>query len=167
MSAVPPRAWLEGPCPRCQAGWRCPAGDAQRPACRACGAPASALAHALVDAGGALRGCLHCGHDQMYAARDFPRRLGLAVVIAAAALAPFTYYISLAAGALVDAGLVFLVRKRVHCYRCGAVHHGFARPQVWAPFRLEVADVHRFGSKASVVAALRPGAEPPAARRQD
>lgn len=161
-----PRAWLEGPCRRCGAGWRCAAADATLPACSACGAPEQPVRVEQAEPDGALRGCLACGHDQLYAARDFPRRLGIAVVVVAALLAPFTYYVSLAVGALVDAALVFVVRRRLHCYSCSAVHHGTPRAEAWPPFQLEVAEVHRHGEKAAVVQALRPGQELPRARRR-
>ena len=116
---------------------------------------------------GSLLGCLACGHDEMYQARDFPRSLGIAVVVAAAVLAPFTMYLSLAVGAALDASLVFVVPKRVHCYRCGAVHHRFPRPEVWRPFDLEVADLHRFGRRAAVAQTLGQGHAPPDGRRRE
>ncbi len=161
------KAWIEGPCPQCGLGWRCPATDRERPSCSACGAPASALHSGGVGADGSLQACLACGHDQMYWARDFPRGLGIGVVIVAAVLAPFTWYLSLAVGAVVDSLLVFVVPKRVHCYRCNSIHHGFVRPEVWKPFQLEVSDLHQYGEKAAVAKMLGGGHTLPHARRGD
>lgn len=164
---IPAGAWLEGTCTGCGAGWRCPASDAARPACAACGREGEPFHPEMADESGGLRGCLACGHDEMYWARDFPKRVGIAVVVAAAVLAPFTMYISLAVGAVVDALLVFTVRKRLHCYRCGAIHHGFDGAALWQPFDLEVADVHRYGEKAAVAQTLGAGHALPHARRRD
>lgn len=153
-SSIPRQAWVEGLCSDCGNGWQCPANDLHTPVCRSCGAQERPLKHEHVDARVTLRACLVCGHDQMYWARDFPRRLGILIVIIAAVLAPFTYYISLAVGAVLDASLVFVVRKRLHCYACKSVHHGFDGADLWRPFDLEVRDVHEFGERAAVVQAL-------------
>lgn len=162
MSPGPP--WVEGKCPRCGARWRGTAA-AEGSSCRQCGL-GLALHRESLDPDGTLRGCLACGHGQMYRARDFPRRLGIGVVVVAAALAPWTYYISLGAAALLDAVLLLVVPLRVHCYRCGAVHRRFQEPEAWPAFHRAVADWHRFGERAAVIQTLGAGQAPPAARRR-
>ncbi|KAA3609002.1 MAG: hypothetical protein DWQ01_10490 [Planctomycetota bacterium] len=161
------KAWIEAPCPECQRLWRASASERKAPDCPKCGKEGAAFHPSKLEAKGTLQGCVPCGHDQLYWARDFPKKLGIAVVVVAAVLAPFTYYLSLLVGALLDALLVVVIPKRLHCYRCGAIHHRFNGPGLWQPFQLEVADVHQYGRKASVVQALGHGAEPPHARRQD
>jgi len=165
--SVPARTWIEGACTGCERFWRCPAEDAEAPVCSSCGAAGPELSPGAVLADGSLAACMACGHDEMYWARDFPRRFGIAVVVVAAALAPFTWYLSLAAGAVVDASLVFFVRKRLHCYRCAAVHHGFPGAGHWRAFDLEVADLHRFGAKSAVAQTLGAGHAPRHGRRLD
>lgn len=165
MSAVR-RARIQGRC-ACGAPWQAAADAGARPACPACGAGPAPLHGEALAPDGSLLGCLACGHDQLYHARDFPRALGLGIVAAAAVLAPFTAYVSLFVAAAADAILAWRVPRRLHCYRCGAVHRGFPAAAEWPPFDLEVADVHRYGPKAAVVRTLGQGHSPPRSRRRD
>jgi hypothetical protein len=106
---------------------------------------------------GGLRGCLACGHPELYTQRDFPRSLGLAVVIVAAALAPFTAYLSLFAAALLDLLLYWRVRRVVVCYVCGARHRGFEENPRHPRFDLTIAERLRYGPRAVMGAPIRPG----------
>jgi hypothetical protein len=103
-----------------------------------------------------LQGCLACGHPELYTRRDFPRRLGLAIVILAAVLAPFTYYLSLLAAALVDALLYRFGRTVVVCYCCEAVHAGFVPRPRHPRYDLGVAERLRYGPKAVMGTPMRP-----------
>jgi len=106
---------------------------------------------------GGLTGCLSCGHPELYTQRDFPRGLGLALVIAAAVLAPFTWYLSLVAAALLDALLYWTASSVVVCYVCGARHRGFAREPRHTRYDLGIAERLRFGPKAVMGTPMRPG----------
>lgn len=110
-----------------------------------------------VTAGGGLAGCLSCGHPELYTQRDFPRVLGLAIVLSAAALAPFTRYVSLVVAALLDALLYLVARKVVVCYVCGARHSGFAREPRHPRYDLGIAERLRYGPKAVMGTPMRPG----------
>ena len=107
--------------------------------------------------GGGLLGCLACGHPELYTQRDFPRGLGIAIVLVAALLAPFTWYLSLVAAALADAVLYWSVRPVVVCYACGARHRGFARDPRHPRYDLAIAERLRYGAKAVMGAPMRPG----------
>jgi len=164
--SAPPRARLQGRC-RCGAPWRAGVAAGARPDCPVCGEAGAPFHGEGLDADGSLLACLACGHDQLYHARDFPRALGIGIVVVAAVLAPFTAYLSLFVAAAADAILAWRVPRRLHCYRCGTVHRGFPEAALWPPFDLEVADVHRYGERAAVARTLGAGHDPPRARRRD
>lgn len=107
--------------------------------------------------GGGLFGCLACGHAELYTQRDFPRGLGLTVVVVAAVLAPFTWYLSLVAAAGVDALLYWRARTMVVCYVCGTRHRGFAGEPTHPRYDLGIAERLRYGPKAVMGTPMRPG----------
>ena len=106
---------------------------------------------------GGLVGCLACGHPELYTQRDFPRRLGIGIVVLAAVLAPFTWYASLLAAAGVDAVLYWSAASMVVCYVCGARHRGFAAEPRHPRYDLGVAERLRYGPKAVMGTPMRPG----------
>jgi len=108
-------------------------------------------------AGGGLLGCLACGHPELYTQREFPRLLGLGLVVVAAVLAPFTWYLSLLAAALLDALLYWRARTLVVCYVCSARHRGFASEPRHPRYDLGIAERLRYGPKAVMGAPMRPG----------
>jgi len=99
--------------------------DAGAP-CGRCGAPSPPLAEGALSAAGLLVRCLQCGGEHLYRQRDFNQRLGLAIVGVAALLAPFTWYLSLVAAAVLDFALYKISRDVVICYRreCRAQFRG-------------------------------------------
>lgn len=105
---------------------------------------------------GGLVGCLACGHPELYTRRAFPRGLGLTIVIAAAVLAPFTWYLSLAAAAALDAALYWWAPTLVVCYVCGARHRGFACEPRHPRYDLGIAERLRHGPKAVMGTPMRP-----------
>jgi hypothetical protein len=106
---------------------------------------------------GGLRGCLACAHPELYTQKDFPRPLGIGLVVAAAFLAPFTSYLSLAAAAGLDAALYLWAPSVVVCYACHARHRGFAACPRHPRFNLGIAERLRFGERAVMGAPMRPG----------
>ncbi len=97
---------------------------------------------------GGLLGCLLCGHPELHTRKDFPRRAGLAIVFAAAILAPVTHYLSLAGAALLDAILFVLSPEVVACYVCDAEHRGFSRRPRHPRFDHAIAERLKFGDRA-------------------
>jgi len=110
----------------------------------------------LTSAGGLL-GCLACGHPELYTQRDFPRGLGIAIVVLAAILAPFTWYASLLVAAILDAVLYLRAQTVVVCYACGARHRGFGPEPRHPRYDLGIAERLRFGPKAVMGTAMRSG----------
>lgn len=78
------------------------------------------------DSSGYLRRCPVCGCRELFARKDFPQGLGLAVVVAAAAVALALFasgrvawgFGVLAAVAGVDAAIYAFVPRCLVCYRC-------------------------------------------------
>ena len=108
--------------------------------CTKCGTEARLDVPEAVRTSRVLERCPACGSAQLYVQRDFNQKAGLAVVIVGAVLAPFTYYASLVAAALIDAGLYLLLPEITVCYRCQAHYRGFARNPAHEAFDLHIAE---------------------------
>lgn len=85
--------------------------------------------------------CAVCGRSDLYREKVVHRLLGLGVVVVAAALAPFTYYVSLAVAALIDTLLYWRLRERAVCYLCRAEYDRFDGIGRLDKFDLHVAQV--------------------------
>ena len=110
-----------------------------------------------VTANGGLTGCASCGHPELYRKKAFPPALGLGIVVLAAVFAPFTNYISLGVGALVDAILYWMMPEVVVCYVCNA-HHSRFNPEPKHPrFDREIDERLKFGEKAVMGKPMREG----------
>ena len=111
----------------------------------------------LLTGEGGLLGCLVCGHRELFNQRDFPRELGMAIVIAAAVLAPFTYYLSLGVAALLDCLIYQFAPSMVVCYACHARHRGFHPVPRHPRFDREIDERLKFGERAVMGKPMRPG----------
>jgi len=118
-----------GSCPHCAAATRLEIPDALK-------------ATLLVES------CPACQNRLLYVQRDFNQKVGLAVVVAGAVLAPFTpFYSSLFVAAAVDAVLYTLLPEIAICYRCQAHFRGFLRNPRHEAFDLHVAE--QYGTRRS------------------
>ena len=157
MAAAKP--WIDVPCEGCD-HFVAAEVDARRgpPDFLVC--PNCALKRALEpgrrsDAGGLL-GCQACAHNELYSRKDFPKALGVAIVVVAAVLAPFTNYISLFAAAGIDFVLWFLLPETLVCYVCETEHRGFANDPRHPRYDLQIADRLEYGDKAVMGKPARP-----------
>jgi DNA-directed RNA polymerase subunit RPC12/RpoP len=148
------------PCARCRAplerDW--PSAGAAAP-CERCAAPVELDAEALRD--GRLVGCPACRGTLLYQQKDFRAAIGIAVVAVAAVLAPFTWYLSLVAAALIDLLLYRVAGDVVICYRiaCRAHVRGVpAGPKVGA-FDLSIHDHQRALARREAAGLAGPGEE--------
>ncbi|MCB9914719.1 MAG: hypothetical protein H6828_06155 [Planctomycetes bacterium] len=124
--------------------------------CAACGEE-RALTPGRLDADGGLWACQACGHPELFTKKDLPQAVGIAVVVVAAVLAPFTHYLSLAVAALIDLGLYFVMSEVVMCYVCGAEHRrGAARPR-HPRYDREIAERLAYGKRAVMGKPMRAG----------
>jgi len=124
--------------------------------CAHCGARHPLHRESLTASGG-LRACVACGHPELYTQKDFPRALGIAIVVLAAVLAPFTHYLSLGAAALLDWVLYRLGPDAVVCYVCRAAHHGFDPSPKHPRFDREIEERLKYGEAAVMGKPMREG----------
>jgi hypothetical protein len=95
--------------------------------------------------------CAVCGNAEVYKKKNFPHQLGLAILTVACVLSFITYlsyqqaltWIILGGTAVFDVALYLWVGDAVVCYRCGAVHQGFAPGAEHRPFELGLAERYR------------------------
>lgn len=115
--------------------------------CRSCGKESELTMTPALRETRVVERCPACESALFYVQRDFNQKVGLAVVVVGAILAPFTpFYSSLIVAALVDAGLYARLPEITVCYRCHAHFRGFARNPRHQAFDLHVAeqyDVHK------------------------
>jgi hypothetical protein len=102
-------------CPTCRRTWEF-AGEAQR-----------------------LERCCVCGCSRLYRQKAFPRRLGIALVVAGAIASVWTYGLTLVAVFAVDLLIYRFVPEMAVCYLCRAELHGVAVPSRVLPFRHHLA----------------------------
>lgn len=139
---------IEITCPQCAEVFATDAVDADAWRCPTCQQQIQAQA----PGGGAqLTRCRLCGNEQMYVQKNFPQRLGLAILVTALALSCVFYYwhwlvwtwAVLIGSVVVDAILYRCVGTVSVCYRCQARYSGFAPNPNHHPFELEIAERYR------------------------
>ena len=91
----------------------------------------------------ALSHCGICGCRDLFIQKDFNRKLGVAIAVVGAVLAPFTKLISLLVCAVIDLLLYRALPFISVCYRCHAIYRGFARNEVHEGFNLGINDRYR------------------------
>jgi len=118
--------------------------------CPACDHPLPLSAEDF-DSHGNLRACVVCGCRELFIRKDFPQRLGVAIVVvgfigSSIALAFHFRYLSYAilfATALIDLVLYFTVKNMLQCYRCQAIYRGQTGLEAFEPFNLETHEKFR------------------------
>ena len=137
-------------CPHCESQNRADVDEAsQTLRCEACG-------QSLHIPEGAIRGnrvvrCLACPSTDLYVRKDFPQKLGVAIVVVgfiASTIAWWGYHLYwtfglLFATALIDVVLYAVVGEGLMCYRCGAMYRGFENIEEHGAFDLETHERHR------------------------
>lgn len=98
-----------------------------------------------------LRRCLVCPSTELFARKDFPQRVGLAIVVAGLAASCVAWacreliltFAILFGTALVDVVLYLFMPECLSCYRCGARYRGAGITDVFGGFNLETHEKHR------------------------
>jgi hypothetical protein len=101
--------------------------------------------------GNRLNRCLCCPSRDLFVRKDFPQRLGVAIVVAgfvASAIAwnyylLYTTFAILFATALLDVVLYLMFGNALTCYRCGATYRGLEGLDSHQPFDLEIHERYR------------------------
>lgn len=137
-------------CPRCEQPARVEIDPAQSEyACPRCQQVIHVPAGAIDE--GRVRRCLACPSTDLYLRKDFPQRLGVALVVlgfAASTVAwgfgrPILTFAILFATALVDVVLYLAVPNALMCYRCGAQYRGLPGLDGYEGFHLETHERYR------------------------
>jgi hypothetical protein len=137
-------------CPACHQTVRCQFSDeSTRLACPRCAQtvaiPSDAVADQRVDR------CLVCPSTEMFVRKDFPQRLGVALVIVGfvASSVAWAYYqvlltfAILFATALVDLVLYLTMGQSLMCYRCGAQYRDVSNMEAHGAFDLATHERYR------------------------
>ena len=135
-------------CPECSGLLRVSL-DADAVECPRCG-PRPQIQKPELQAG-YLRQCLVCPSTELFVRKDFPQRLGVAIVVAGFALSCvfWAYYEVIAAfavlfaTALIDVVLYFTMGNVLECYRCHAQYRGLPGFEDYERFDLEAYEKHR------------------------
>lgn len=137
-------------CPHCSAPQRAEIDDSLRQlTCSACQRSVETPADAMQ--GDRLRRCLVCPSHDLFMRKDFPQRVGVALVgvgIVGSSIAWsynnlwWTFGI-LFSTALIDVALYMLVGNALMCYRCGAHYRGVAEMESHGAFDLETHEKYR------------------------
>jgi DNA-directed RNA polymerase subunit RPC12/RpoP len=117
-------------CPHCQQQLNLPAGGVE---------------------GQRVRRCLVCPSHDLYVRKDFPQRLGVALVVLGIVGSSIAWHYAhlgwtfgiLFATALADLLLFTLVGTALMCYRCGAQYRGVAEMESHGQFSLETHEKYR------------------------
>ena len=128
-----------------------------RTPCGKCGAPNSFEADAKIDAvacgacakpiglagvtdkllaGGPVDRCCRCGDADFWTHKDFPKALGLGIVVVCGIAAFWTYGLSLVVGLVLDAGLYGFLPWVTVCYRCKSEYRGIPKDPAHGGFDL-------------------------------
>ena len=98
-----------------------------------------------------LNRCLVCPSKELFIRKNFPQRLGVAIVVLGFALSCVTWYFHMVvatfavlfATAGIDVLLYVLMGDALQCYRCQAHYTGVASLEEHSPFDLEIHERHR------------------------
>jgi len=137
-------------CPACDTALRVEFNaNTQELACEHCDGKIAIAGDAVV--GNQVRRCIVCPSDDLYLRKDFPQRLGVALVgvgILGSSIAwyytnlPWTFGI-LFATALIDVLLYSLVGDALMCYRCHSQYRSVADMETHGHFDLEIHEKYR------------------------
>lgn len=138
------------PCPKCEAANRAEvAENADAISCSHCGQEVQVPPGAID--GGRVTRCLACPSVDLFVRKDFPQRLGVALVtiglvgscIAWAYGHLYWTFAVLFGTALIDVALYLVVPNALMCYRCGAMYRGVRNMEEHGSFNLETHERHR------------------------
>ncbi|MEM9658013.1 MAG: hypothetical protein AAF961_06600 [Planctomycetota bacterium] len=123
--------------------------SSERLQCSACGHAVEVPPDAVQ--GNDLRRCLACPSRDLFIRKDFPQRLGVALVAVGIVGSSIAWYYSnlwwtfgiLFATALADVLLYLVVGEALMCYRCGAQYRGATQMESHGKFDLETHEKHR------------------------
>ena len=101
--------------------------------------------------GETIERCLVCPSRELFIRKNFPQRLGVAIVVLGFAISCVTWYFRLViptfgvlfATAGIDVLLYLFMGNALQCYRCQAHYSGVGGLEQHSPFDLEIHERHR------------------------
>lgn len=98
-----------------------------------------------------VRRCIVCPSSELFVRKDFPQRLGIAIVVAGLAASCVAWacrelvitFAILFGTALIDVALYLFMPDCLSCYRCGARYRGEGITGTFGGFDLETHEKHR------------------------
>jgi DNA-directed RNA polymerase subunit RPC12/RpoP len=150
-------------CPRCSHTVRHDlADDVAELGCPQCGHRHAVPPGALAE--GQIARCVVCPSRELFVRKDFPRRLGLSIMIAGFAASCVTLYYNqviatyaiLFGTVIIDAILYVAMGDVLECYRCHAEYRGAGGLSAHGPFHLET---HERGRQQAARMAESPAGE--------
>jgi hypothetical protein len=123
--------------------------DSASIACIHCQQPINIPSNAIT--GQQINRCLVCPSTELFARKDFPQRLGVALVVigfVGSSIAWFNYQVLLTFAilfvtALIDLALYIVMGESLTCYRCHAQYRGFEEIEKHGGFNLETHERYR------------------------
>ena len=117
--------------------------------CTHCQQPINIPPNAIKDQ--QINRCLVCPSTELFARKDFPQRLGVALVVigfVGSSIAWFNYQVLLTFAilfvtALIDLALYIVMGESLTCYRCHAQYRGFEEIERHGGFDLETHERYR------------------------
>lgn len=117
--------------------------------CAGCGG-SSPIPTGFLESGRIVR-CAVCPSRDLFVRKDFPQRLGIAIVVAGLAASCVAWgmreliwtFAILFSTAAVDVALYLFMPECLTCYRCGARYRGPGVTDRHGPFNLETHERHR------------------------
>lgn len=137
-------------CPDCSGPIRTEFQEASVPAqCLSCGSERQLLKPEMQN--GYLRNCLACPSSELFIRKDFPQRLGVAIVVVGFAISTVFWgyhmvipsFAVLFLTALIDVVLYLTMGNVLECYRCHAQYRGLPGFDDYEQFDLEAYEKHR------------------------
>jgi hypothetical protein len=121
--------------------------------CDECGRVETSRPSAVLQSGGPIDRCPHCGNTELYIRKDFPQQLGCAavsatIILSTVAFALWGFLPSLAVlvvASLVDFALYHRLGELTVCYRCHCELRGFAPNPGHHPFDISRAEEYEHG----------------------
>lgn len=117
--------------------------------CSSCGSERRLLDPEMAD--GYLHHCLACPSKELFVRKDFPQRLGVAIVVVGFVVSSICWgyhmvlasYAVLFLTALIDVVLYLTMGNVLECYRCHAQYRGLPGFERYEQFDLEAYERHR------------------------
>ena len=137
-------------CPHCDATTRSSFDESvETVQCTECGHSIATPPQAVQ--GDTIERCLVCPSKELFIRKNFPQRLGVAIVVLGFAISCVTWYFRLViptfavlfATAAIDVLLYLFMGNALQCYRCQAHYSGVEGLDQHSPFDLEIHERHR------------------------